>query len=134
MENAFFVERSHGTANSPARANGGHVQNRLQELKEEIAQELLDEGPLCQSELDEIREDRVLAADSREIDWHYRSQLEARLRDIYDAQDRLLDGNYGTCIECGEPISAARITADPVVSLCLNCQSDKETGTIFHTL
>ena len=131
---AFFVESPNATANSSASAISGQVWNRLQELKEEVTRELLDEGPLCQSEPDDIRDDRALASDSREIEWHHRSQLEARLRDVNDAQDRLLDGNYGKCIECGEQISSARLAADPVVSFCLNCQSTGETETVFPTL
>lgn len=131
---AFFVECSNATANSSASAISGEVWNRLQDSKEEVTQELLDEGPLCQSDHDDIRDDQALVADSREIEWRHRSQLEARLRDIADAQDRLLDGDYGKCIECGEPISSARLAAEPVVSLCLRCQSATETETVFPTL
>ena len=131
---AFFVEISNATVNPSASAISGDVWNRLQELKEEATQELLDEGPLCQSEREDVREDRLLVADSREIEWRHRSQLEARLREITDAQDRLLDGDYGKCIECSEPISSARLAADPVVSLCLTCQSAGEIETVFPTL
>lgn len=134
MEYAFFVESSNVTAGSPASAANGQVWNLLEELKQEVRLELLNEGPLCQSEPDEIRDDQALVADTREIEWHHRSQLEARLRDITDAQDRVIDGKYGKCIECGEQISFGRLMADPVVSLCLTCQSIRETETVFHTL
>ena len=134
MENAFYIESSNTTATSPVSAMTGQVWYRLQELKEEITQELLDEGPLCQSEPDDTRDDQALVADSREIEWRHRSQLEGRLRDINDAQDRLLDGKYGKCVECGEQISFARLAADPVVSLCIGCQSTGETETVFPTL
>lgn len=134
MEYAFFVESSNATTNSPASESNGRVWNLLEELKQEVRLELLDEGPLCQSEPDDIRDDRVLVSDSRDIQWHHRSQLEARLRDITDAQDRLIDGNYGKCVDCGEQISFGRLSADPVVSLCLRCQSTGETETVFPTL
>lgn len=134
MQNAIFIESSIATANSFAGASSGQVWHRLQEEKEEVTQELLNEGPLCQSEPDDVRDDLGLTAESREIEWHYRSQLEARLRDINDAQDRLLDHNYGKCIECGEQISSARLSADPAVSLCLLCQSTGEKETAFPTL
>lgn len=129
---AVFVQNSNVI--SSAASVMGQAWDRLQELREEVAQELLDEGPLCQTEPDDVREDAAPATDSREIEWHYRSQLEGRLRDITDAQDRLLDGHYGKCIECGEQISPARLAADPVVSLCLDCQSTNETETVFPTL
>ena len=134
MENAYFLDSSNATANSPTKTTSGQIGNRLQELKEEVTQELLDEGPLCQGEPDDVRDDRALNTESRDIEWHHRSQLEARLREINDAQDRLFDGHYGKCVECGEQISSARLAADPAVSLCLTCQSTKETKTDFPTL
>jgi DnaK suppressor protein len=134
MENAIFIESSNATDNSLASAFTGEIWNWLEDLKQEVRQELFDEGPLCQSENDDLRDERVLAADSAEIEWHHRSQLEARLRDINDAQDRLLEGNYGKCVECGEQISSARIKTDPVISLCLSCQTTRETETVFPSL
>ena len=107
-------------------AVGGQIWNHLQELKEEITAELIDEETWLQAEPDADRIEKALAAESGEIDWLHRSQLEARLRDITDAQNRLLDSQYGKCIECGKQISAARLAADPAVSLCLRCKSISE--------
>lgn len=134
MGYAYFIESSNATATSPASAINGQVWNLLEELKQEVRHELLDGGPLCQSAPDDSTDDLAVIADSLEIEWRYRSQLEARLRDIDDAQDRLLAGKYGKCIECDKPISSARITADPVISLCLNCQTTSEPETVFPTL
>ena len=116
MQNAFYVESSKTTATSSVSAITGQVWYRLQELKEQLTQELLDEGPLCQSEPYEGRDDQALVADSREIEWRHRSQLEGRLRDINDAQDRLLDGKYGKCVEC-ESSAAGRAICERVVML-----------------
>ena len=52
--------------------------------------------------------------------------LEERLRALNDAQDRLMDGGYGRCLECGEQINAKRLAADPALSLCLDCQTHAE--------
>ena len=134
MRNVYFVESQKGIGNSPVREIGGQIWHRLQDLREEVTQELLDDGPLCQSELDTFRDDQAIGADTREIEWHHRSQLEDRLRDITDAQDRLVNGNYGKCIDCNEQISAARLTADPATSRCLSCRSITEVKSAFHTL
>jgi len=46
-----------------------------------------------------------------------------------DAALRRLDaGGYGECLECGEPIAAGRLTADPTATLCLICAEAAETG------
>ena len=38
------------------------------------------------------------------------------------ALQRMEDGNYGICEQCGEPISDARLAAIPEAGLCINCQ------------
>jgi DnaK suppressor protein len=38
------------------------------------------------------------------------------------ALDRLNEGQYGTCVECGEAIAPARLQALPEVQTCVRCQ------------
>lgn len=45
----------------------------------------------------------------------------AALASIDAAQQRLLDGQYGTCTACGREISAARLEALPATPTCLDC-------------
>lgn len=37
------------------------------------------------------------------------------------ALKRLADGDYGECLECGEPIAAKRLAFDPSAALCIEC-------------
>lgn len=53
----------------------------------------------------------------------YRELLQARLRLIDQALDRLMAGSYGTCAQCGQSISEARLDIDPATSLCLDCSA-----------
>jgi DnaK suppressor protein len=48
------------------------------------------------------------------------------LRNIDAAIRRVMDGTYGKCMECDEPIEAARIEAIPEVACCLRCQETSE--------
>jgi len=114
--------------------SAGETWNRLQNLKEEVASDLLREGPLCRSEILGLREGEEANANAWDIEWLHRAQLEERLREIVDAQDRLLDGSYGKCEECGQQIAAGRLMADPAAQLCLNCQKIVETDRQFCTL
>ena len=41
---------------------------------------------------------------------------------------RIDDASYGDCLECGDPIAYARLQAQPFASLCIDCQSARETG------
>lgn len=44
------------------------------------------------------------------------------LAGINDAFDKLFDGTYGVCEECGKRIPEARLRLVPAVSLCVGCQ------------
>jgi RNA polymerase-binding protein DksA len=46
---------------------------------------------------------------------------------IDEALERIEDGSYGECLECGEPISEPRLEAVPHARLCINCKSKEET-------
>ena len=122
MDNALLPRSAEPFVRSPFIGSGGEIWNSLQYLKEEVSLDLLWEGPLCQSEILGLREGEESSANASDIEWLHRTRLEARLRDITDAQDRLLDGTYGKCVECGDQITVGRLTADPAASLCLYCQ------------
>lgn len=53
-----------------------------------------------------------------------RSQLE--LQRISVALVRLQQGDFGECMECRETIAAARLEANPTVTLCIACASARE--------
>lgn len=48
------------------------------------------------------------------------------IREIEAALKRLRGGAYGECVDCGEAIDAARLTAYPAAARCLRCQSQHE--------
>ena len=49
------------------------------------------------------------------------SQARQQLAQIDAAMLRLAEGTYGRCESCGRPISAARLAARPMTTLCINC-------------
>ena len=50
----------------------------------------------------------------------------AMLREIDAALDRLDDGSFGSCEECGDPIGEARLRVVPHATLCVECKADRE--------
>lgn len=42
------------------------------------------------------------------------------------ALQRIADGSYGECVECGEAIAARRLENDPAVALCIACARVQE--------
>jgi len=54
------------------------------------------------------------------------------LSEVNAALERISDRSYGLCLNCGQRISPARLSAVPWASLCIHCQEaadqDRETG------
>ena len=48
-------------------------------------------------------------------------EAKAKLTEIAAAEQRLGDGQYGTCATCGHGIGAERLRALPAVSTCIRC-------------
>lgn len=47
---------------------------------------------------------------------------------VQEALDRIREGTFGECEECGGPISPARLKAIPWARNCVRCQEKLETG------
>ena len=89
-------------------------------MLEELPGAIGDNSPFA-DEMDEIQ-----ANESREIGFATRGLLVERVNRLSAALDRLNDGVYGTCVECEEPISPARLQAMPEVLTCVRCQDQIE--------
>ena len=95
--------------------------HRLRQMGGAVAVEELP-GPIGDNSpfADEV--DEIQANERREIGFATRELLVERVNRLSAALDRLRDGQYGTCVECDEPISPARLRALPEVTTCVRCQ------------
>lgn len=134
MNDGLLLQSVEGLSGSPFVATGGGIWQLLQGEKEGVCRELLSEGPLCHSEVGALRERESSETNGQEIEWRHRGQLEGRLRDINDAQDRLMNGAYGFCVDCGAEIRTKRLLADPAVALCIDCQRTADGDIRVRTL
>jgi DnaK suppressor protein len=66
--------------------------------------------------------DRIQASESQEVGFVTRELVLERANRLSAALDRMNEGAYGTCVECHEPISLARLDATPEVETCVRCQ------------
>ena len=108
------LEKDLKTAVGRLRQMGGAV------AVEEVPGAIGDNSPFA-DEVDELR-----ANEDREIGFATRELLVDRVNRLSAALDRLAEGVYGTCAECGEPISPARLRAMPEVQTCVRCQDQIE--------
>lgn len=50
------------------------------------------------------------------------NQMEEQLAEVNGALERIKDGTYGICTNCGNTINAERLEALPYAELCIDCQ------------
>lgn len=124
VNNATLIETRKAVSDPPLVSLSGEIWQRLQDEKLEVSESLLQEGRLFTAGADE----------AEEIEWRHRERLETRLRQLADAQDRLMEGRYGRCLDCGEFITARRLAADPAAALCYGCQSSFDRKQRFYSL
>ena len=85
-------------------------------------------SPICQPPLFADPADRASAESDRAFTLRIRDRERRLIRKIQAALQRIDDGTYGLCEDCGEEISIARLKARPVTKLCINCKSRQEEG------
>src|SRR6185312_9146035 len=100
----------------PIGGNGGEVWNRLHSEREDICEAMLKD---CQVKSDEAGGANAIR-DPAIGQWH-QELLQARLRKIDDALDRLMSGSYGNCSKCGKWIEDTKLAFDPAIEFCLSC-------------
>jgi len=100
---------------------------------------------LLNQRIDELRSEAGKTVESMDEDENFpdptdRASMESnrnsmlRIRDrerklifkIQEALQRLDQGEYGICEECGEAIGIERLKARPVTTLCIDCKSNQE--------
>jgi DnaK suppressor protein len=70
--------------------------------------------------------DRAAAESDRSFELRIRDRERKLLNKIKEAIERIEDGSYGICDECGEEISVKRLDARPVTTLCIDCKTKQE--------
>ncbi len=70
--------------------------------------------------------DRADAARTHEVSVLLSVRDKEKLQAIDEALDKIQDGTFGECEECGDEIGAGRLKAMPLAKLCVSCQSQLE--------
>ena len=70
--------------------------------------------------------DRASVESDRSAILRIRDRERKLLAKIDEALERIDNGTYGQCEECGEPIGVDRLKARPVTTLCIDCKAAQE--------
>jgi RNA polymerase-binding transcription factor DksA len=108
------------------------VWNRLHSEREDICEALSKESvPGVESlEAPDAMSEQDSASNAK---WH-RELLQARLRKVDDALDRLMSGTYGNCSKCGKWIEDPKLDFDPAIEFCLGCWPREQSRYIDESI
>lgn len=70
--------------------------------------------------------DRATAESDRAFTLRLRDRERKLIKKINQALQRIDDGDFGICQECGEDITVPRLKARPMTTLCIHCKSKQE--------
>lgn len=96
----------------------------LEELKELTAASEATSGDRQPVELDQQsvgRLSRIDALQGQAMATASQQRRQQRIVLLEAALRRMEDGDYGDCVECGEPIASQRLAIDPAVAKCISC-------------
>ena len=112
----------------------------------EVERSLLARRARLRAQIFQLSEDEMALAESRdqeggafgdhgdvasdlieqEIDEALEEETRLELAEVEDALDRLQNGRFGLCEDCGQPIAPARLEARPWARRCVQCQQVAE--------
>lgn len=107
------------------------IRGKLEEERETLQERMENpsiyptaEGPTANPD----RSDLARSYDQRQRQSAIEERLEHRLELVNAALNRLDDGTYGRCVNCGKEIAPARLNAMPEAAMCIDCQSKLATS------
>ena len=103
---------------------------KQQELAELLSNAGESTGPVTLDQQSVGRVSRIDAIQQQQMAIASQQQASDMLKRIELALRRIDDGEYGDCLQCGEPIAHARLQAQPFANLCIDCQSAREAGQV----
>lgn len=101
-------------------------------LLTDMLEEALKQGEMTLEDMTDNNEifadpaDRATMESDRAFTLRIRDRERKLIKKIRAALQRLDDGTFGICEECGEDIGVPRLKARPVTKLCINCKSKQE--------
>jgi len=98
---------------------------QLQELRETVAGQEIDDSRLKEGRLTEDYEKASLIIDQLIVTNLLRRKA-LYLNQIDSALKKIKSGDYGYCLECGDDINLKRLEARPTATLCIVCKEAKE--------
>jgi DnaK suppressor protein len=103
------------------------LEQKKVELSDELAKARNAEEETNEESTQDIA-DKAVSSYTREFLYSLTDGERTVLLQIDEALNRIDDGAYGFCVNCGSPISEKRLAAVPWTPHCVDCQELAEKG------
>lgn len=112
-------------------ANRPKVQQKLLEQKAQLERAVIatvQQGRQSEEENRIDPADQAMMSYQRELIFSQGTNEHTQLSLVKLALERMQEGSYGECLECGETIRPKRLEAVPWTPYCISCQEKIENG------
>ena len=93
---------------------------------------LLESTVKAMNELTEFKDndpdslDLAVSQSNRDLSLRFANRERRMLNKIRHSLQRIQEGEYGVCSECGDEIGFRRLSFRPVATLCIDCKTQQE--------
>lgn len=108
-----------------------HFKNLFLEI---LSEEEVFEGKLNPVSLEGDEVDIVSTEKANQMDFRLKARNAIYLKKVRKSLQKIEDGSFGECEECGAEISSNRLMARPTADLCIACKEaeEKEENQLFN--
>lgn len=108
-----------------------HFKNMFLEI---LSEEEVFEGKLNPESIEGDEVDIVSTEKANQMDFRLKSRNALYLKKVRKALQKIEDGAFGECEDCGIEISSNRLMARPTADLCIACKEaqEKEENQLVH--
>lgn len=99
-----------------------------------LSEEEIFEGRLSPIVLEGDEVDIVSVEKENQMDFRLKARNAIYLKKVRKSLQKIDEGNFGECEDCGEDISYNRLLARPTADLCIHCKEvqEKEENQMVH--
>jgi len=103
------------------------LETKQQELRRTVSRTEQD-GRVADSETAQDIADKAASSYTKEFLFHQSNSERQLLNMVESALARMREGEFGSCINCGNEVNAKRLEAVPWTRYCIDCQEKLEQG------
>jgi len=103
------------------------LETRQHELRRLVVRNVQD-GRAADEQAAQDVADKAANSYTKEFLFHQSNNDRQLLQLVEEALNRIREGSYGECVNCGSELNAKRLEAVPWTRYCINCQEKVEQG------